>query len=63
VVYLPRQSKLRAGARALQHVLDTFFGGALDEALAAHLARKEALTNEQLARIQQLIKQARKQGC
>jgi predicted transcriptional regulator len=62
VVYSPAQSKRRAGVRALQHVLDTFFGGAVDEALAAHLAQKEAVTPEQLARMQELIKQARKEG-
>src|SRR5687768_17287321 len=41
VVYLPAQSKARAGMNALRHVLDTFFGGAVDEALAAHLTSKE----------------------
>jgi hypothetical protein len=40
-------------------VVDTFFGGAIDEALAAHLAQQEVVTAEQLARLQQLIKQAR----
>jgi predicted transcriptional regulator len=62
VVYLAAQSKRRAGLAALRHVLDTFFGGAVDEALAAHLADKEAVTPEQLARLQDLIKQARQEG-
>jgi predicted transcriptional regulator len=62
VVYLPAQSKARAGVKALQHVLDTFFSGAVDEALAAHLASNEAAAPEQLARMRKLIEQARKEG-
>ena len=62
VVYMPAQSKARAGAKALQHVLDTFFGGAVDEALATHLATKEAATPEQLARMRKIIEEARKEG-
>jgi len=62
VVYSPKQSKQRAGKKALQHVLDTFFGGALDEALAAHLNSGETLSTDQLSRINQLIEQAKKEG-
>ena len=63
VIYAPAQSKARAGLSALRHVLDTFFGGAVDEALAAHLTRKDAsLTDQQAQRIQQLIDEAKKQG-
>ncbi len=63
VIYAPAQSRARAGLHALRSVLDTFFGGAVDEALAAHLTRKDAaLTSEQAKRIQQLIDDAKKQG-
>ncbi|GAA5128822.1 BlaI/MecI/CopY family transcriptional regulator [Luteolibacter yonseiensis] len=62
VVYSPKQSKQKAGKNALRHVLDTFFGGALDEALAAHLGSGETLSADQLSRINQLIEQARKEG-
>jgi predicted transcriptional regulator len=63
VIYTPAQSKARAGLAALRSVLDTFFGGAVDEALAAHLTRKDAtLTEEQTQRIQQLIDDAKIQG-
>jgi predicted transcriptional regulator len=63
VIYASAQSKARAGLSALRHVLDTFFGGALDEALAAHLTRKDAeLTAEQAQRIQALIDQTRREG-
>ncbi|MDQ3624526.1 MAG: BlaI/MecI/CopY family transcriptional regulator [Verrucomicrobiota bacterium] len=61
-VYMPAQSKARAGIRALQHVLDTFFSGAVDEALAAHLASKEPASPEQLVRMRKLIEEARKEG-
>jgi len=62
VVYAPAQSRERAGMNALQHVLNTFFGGAVDEALAAHLTDKEAVTPEQLARMRKMIDQARKEN-
>ena len=63
VIYAPAQSKARAGLNALKLVLDTFFGGAVDEALAAHLTRKDAaLTEEQTARIQKLIDEAKREG-
>ena len=62
VVYLPVQSKARAGPNALQGVLDTFFGGSLDEALAAHLTKKEGITSDQLARMRSLIDRAKKEG-
>ncbi len=59
VVYRPRESRKAAGSNALKHVLDTFFGGAIDEALAAHFARKEEVSPEQLARLQQMIAHAK----
>ena len=62
VVYLPVQSKARAGLNALQQVLDTFFDGSLDEALAAHLTKKEGVTPDQLSRMRTLIDRARKEG-
>ena len=62
VIYSPRKSKKRAGMSALKHVLDTFFDGSVDKALAAHLASKEAVSNEQLSRLQELIEKAREEG-
>ena len=61
--YLPKQSKKQAGARALQHVLDTFFEGAVDQAVASHLLKKNTkITPEQLTNLHQLIAQAEKEG-
>ena len=63
VVYLPRVSKAKAGRTAFQRVLETFFGGSLEEALAAHLhSRKDGMSDEQRARLIELIELAKKDG-
>jgi len=63
VVYMPRETKAKAGRHAFSHVLETFFGGSLEEALATHLhARKDRLTDEERARLIELIEQAKKEG-
>jgi len=63
VVYLPREAKAKAGQSALQRVLETFFGGSLEEALATHLvARKDGVSAEERERLIRLIEQARKEG-
>ena len=59
VVYSPRESRKSAGSNALKHVLDTFFSGAIDEAVAAHFARKEEVSPEQLAKLLEMIAQAK----
>jgi len=62
VVYFPARSQVKAGANALKHVLDTYFGGAIDKALAAHLSRDEPLSSERLKNLRKLIKDAQKEG-
>jgi predicted transcriptional regulator len=63
VVYLPRQAKARAGRRAFERVLTTFFGGSLEAALGAHLhARKVEITAEERQRLIALIEQAQREG-
>ena len=62
MVYSPKQSRKKAGASAFKHVLDTFYGGSVTDALAAHFSDKEKITPEQLDRIQELIRDAGKQG-
>jgi predicted transcriptional regulator len=63
VVYLPREAKAKAGQSALQRVLETFFGGSLEEALATHLvARKDGMSAEERERLVALIEQTRKEG-
>ncbi len=63
VVYAPREPKTKAGRQAFQRVLETFFGGSLEEALAAHLlARKDRVSKEERDRLVSLIEHTRKEG-
>lgn len=63
VVYLPRQAKGKAGRHALERVLETFFGGSLEEALAAHLhSRKDQVSADERDRLIALIKQTEQEG-
>jgi predicted transcriptional regulator len=63
VVYAPRQAKDKAGSRAFERVLETFFGGSLEEALAAHLhSRKDQVSAAERDRLIALIEQARREG-
>ncbi len=63
VIYVPRQSKDKAGRSALENVLETFFGGSLAEALAAHLhSRKDAVTADERERLIALIEQTKQEG-
>lgn len=61
-VYRPRQSKQRVARKALKQLLDTFFAGSIDDALACHLAANDPqISDEQLARMQKLIRKTREQ--
>jgi predicted transcriptional regulator len=63
VIYAPRQTKAKAGRRAFERVLETFFGGSLSEALAAHLhSRKDELSDDERQRLIALIEQAQREG-
>ncbi|QEG38176.1 BlaI/MecI/CopY family transcriptional regulator [Roseimaritima ulvae] len=63
VIYSPREPRVKAGRSALQNVLETFFGGSLEEALAAHLhSRKEEISDEEQSRLIALIEQAKREG-
>ncbi len=63
VVYAPMEARLKAGRSAFEKVLETFFGGSLEEALAAHLvSRKDGVSEEERDRLVQLIEQTRKEG-
>jgi len=63
VVYLPRETKGKAGRSAFQRVLETFFGGSLEDALSAHLlSRKHKISIDERNRLVRLIEQARKEG-
>jgi len=64
-VYRPTQPRGRAGRSALGRVLDVFFNGSLEKAVAAHLSdpgRANKPDQEELQRLSALIEEARKKG-
>ena len=63
VIYVPRQKKGKAGRLAFEQVLETFFGGSLEEALAAHLhSRKDQVSADERERLIALIEKAQQEG-
>jgi BlaI family transcriptional regulator, penicillinase repressor len=61
-VYRPTQSMQAASKSALRHMLDTFFQGSPSDALAAILnVTSDRLTDEDLARMKQMIERARRE--
>ena len=62
-VYQPTQARTRAGQSALRRVVRTFFEGSLEKAVAVHLSDpKSELSDGELKRLADLIRQARKKG-
>jgi predicted transcriptional regulator len=62
-VYRPTQSMQAASKSALRHTLDTFFQGSPSDALAAILnVTSDRLTDEDLARMKDMIERARREG-
>lgn len=62
-VYSPTVARERAKRSALRGVLQTFFGNSAEEAVAALLDISEKkLSDDELKRMEDLIKQARKEG-
>lgn len=62
-IYRPTQPRGRAGRSAMTRVLDVFFGGSLEKALAAHLTDpSRKASREELERLSDLIDQAKKKG-
>jgi predicted transcriptional regulator len=62
-VYQPTRPRGPAGRSAFRRVLDTFFDGSLEKAVAAHLGDAATdLAPDELARLAELIHQARKKG-
>ena len=62
-VYQPTQARARAGRSALRRVVHTFFEGSLEKAVAVHLSDpKSELSEDELKRLADLIRQARKKG-
>lgn len=63
-VYVPSRPRSQAARSAFRRVLQTFFEGSLEKALAAHFgdASAEQLSDEELQRLAELIRQARTKG-
>jgi predicted transcriptional regulator len=62
-VYQPNRARGPAGRSAFRRVLETFFDGSLEKAVAAHLGDAASdLPSDELTRLADLISQARKKG-
>ena len=62
-VYRPTQSRSKASRSALSHIMSTFFGNSIADTMAAALdLRSDDLSDQELARLEALIKNARKEG-
>lgn len=60
-VYLPTQPRTNAARSALSRVVETFFGGSVEQAVTTLLSGREAaLSDEAAARIAVLIEEARR---
>jgi predicted transcriptional regulator len=60
-VYVARLDRTRARRSALRHVVRTFFDGSAEQAMAALIDGNDALRDEELARMAELIAKARKE--
>jgi predicted transcriptional regulator len=62
-VYMPAVARHAARKSALRHLVETFFDGSPEKAVAALLGGEGSrLSNEQLDRVAELIDKARKEG-
>jgi BlaI family penicillinase repressor len=62
-VYAPRLDREKARRSALRHLVETFFEGSAEQAMAALIGTHGArLADEELARMAELIEKARKEG-
>ena len=63
-IYRPKQARKRAGSKALKHVLETFFEGSMEQALATHLSdgTGKSMSADEVTRLMNLIEQERENG-
>lgn len=62
-VYLPIQARSRAARSALAQVVQTFFGGSVEQTVATLLSAADTrLSEEELSRLAALIEQAKEGG-
>ena len=61
-VYQPTRQRQRVGQSVLRRVLETFFEGSIEKAVAAHLSDPASqATTDELKRLSRLIREARKE--
>lgn len=60
-VYLPAVPRHAARRSALRHLVQTFFDGSPEHVVAALLGESSSLSDESLARIADMVEQARKE--
>ena len=59
-IYSPAQSWTQVSKSAIEQVIDSFFGGSVESAVATLLAsRKTRPTDEELSRLEEMIQRAR----
>nr|WP_161501151.1 BlaI/MecI/CopY family transcriptional regulator [Rhodopirellula sp. SM50] len=62
-VYLPAVPRKSAAAKAFRKVLEIFFGGSVEDALATHIADpKTELSDQQVKRLRRLLNQHQTKG-
>ena len=62
-IYIPTQPRRAVGKSAFRRVLDVFYGGSLEGAVAAHLLDpKSEVSGEELERLSAVLKHAKKRG-
>lgn len=60
-VFIATRSRESVGRKAVLHVLETFFGGSLSDAVASYLAKPgQQIDSEELKKLEELIEAARK---
>ena len=62
-IFTPIKPRSRAGQSAIVHVVKTFFGGSLEQAVAAYVSNPKAkISAEELDRLECLIRDVRERG-
>jgi predicted transcriptional regulator len=61
-IYVPTRRRSKVGRSALVRVLETFYEGSLEKAVAALLQTDSKLSADELERLSELIEQARQEG-
>lgn len=62
-VYVPTLAPERARRSALQHMVDTFFNGSVEQVVAALIDRSAVnVSSDELERLSEMIEKARREG-